>query len=209
LNQRELKNHLYELVSTYFAGATVIWAQTNTVKPPAALVTLKTGLITRTLYPIMEVRNGVSCGYYPSKTALEINLFTKGAPIVSEGETIAYENTAVADLTEFLNFVGSPHVIAWCLERDIDITPSSDVLDVTALISDTQWEYRAMVELEIDFVQYAIGATGILDETSIVDGGIDPKWNGPTPSGGGTQELADKDIGYFQSVEVEKEKEEY
>lgn len=217
----ELQEHLLDLTERYFTGAKVTWAQEKLVKPAPALVTLRTGNVSRPLQPITEVIDGVPCGYYPSRVLLEVNLFTKGKTFKPEdGATAAQENTAVNDLLDFVNFINSPVVIDWCFTKDIAITPNGDVLDATAAINDTRWEYRAMIELTVDFVQAAVGATGILAESSIkyekdpekpdepAKPHIDPVWS-QNSSGGGSQELADETTGYFEAVEIEQEKEEH
>lgn len=206
MNLKDLRENLRLLTEEYFAAANVVYGETNMVKPKKALVTLKTGSVSRTLQPITEVIDGVPVGCYPSRTVLEVNLFTKGAQVPVETEqTIPMENTAVNDLVEFVNFVGSPYATDWCCEKDIAITPKGGVLDVTALLNSSKWEYRAMVEFDVDFVQASVGASGILAESSIVYPAIVPEWNGPSPSGGGTSELAAEETGYFEAVEIEQE----
>lgn len=216
----ELQEHLLDLAERYFSGATVIWAQEKAVKPTPALVTLRTGNVSRPLQPITEVIDGVPCGYYPSRVLLEVNLFTKGrAYRLKDGKTAAQENTAVNDLLDFVNFVNSPVVTDWCYTHNITINPNGDVMDATAAINDTRWEYRAMIEFAVDFIEFAVGAAGILAESSVKNGinpeepdkpghpYIDPVWS-QTSSGGGSQELADETTGYFEAVEIEPEKEE-
>lgn len=213
----ELRENLRLLVEQYFTAATVVYGEVDMVKPQTPLVTLKTGSVSRPLQPIMEEIDGVPTGFYPSRTVLEVNLFTKGKPIsVPEGITAPLENTAVNDLLEFANFANSPHTIDWCCARDIAIMQKGDVLDVSALLNNSKWEYRAMIEFDVDFLQIAIGAAGILAESSIVYDpehpndpiSIVPTWDGPTPSGGGSAALAAEETGYFEAVEIIEETEE-
>lgn len=214
----ELQEYLLDIASAYFTGATVVWAQEKVVKPKPALVTLRTGNVSRPLQPITEVIDGVPCGYYPSRVTLEVNVFTKGRkykPV--EGKTAAQENTAVNDLVDFVNYLNSPYMIDECYILDIAITPMGAVSDASTLINDATWDYRAMAEFSVDFMQIAVGATGILAESSIKHSEnpedpedqpyIKPEWS-QTNSGGGSQELADETTGYFEEVEIEAEKEE-
>jgi len=165
---KELRNNLLDLIDGYFAGATVIWAQEKTVKPAPALVTLRMGNVSRPLRPIMQIVDGVPCGFYPSRVVLEVNLYTKGAAVAGgNGKTIARDNTAINDMLDFVNYLNSPFVTDWCYVHDIAITPNGDVTDVSAVVNDINWEYRAMAEFFVDFMQSAVGATGILDESSI------------------------------------------
>jgi hypothetical protein len=72
----------------------------------------------------------------------------------------------VNDLTDFLNFLGSNYVDEWGSLHDISIH-CCQVTDLTELISDTTWEYRAMTEIEIGFTQKAVGHTGLMHEAGV------------------------------------------
>lgn len=75
-----------------------------------------------------------------------------------------------------------------------------------------------MVEFDLSYTTIAVGFAGILDESSIkvdepdpeqpgevLPPHIEPEWT-PTPSGGRTAEIAEKETGYFTKVEItEKE----
>lgn len=190
MNQRELKRKLYELISTYYGEATVVWGRTKKVRPGAPLVTLDAGSVLRPYHPIEKVVNGVPVASYQSATTVQVDLFTKGDKLTEEsGVTAEYDNTAVSDMLDFVNFLQSLYVGDWCLKNDISIMVNQ-VQDLTELINDTTWDYRAMVELEIGFTQYAIGYAGIGQ-------------NVPNSSGGGTKELADEDVGWFEQVEID------
>lgn len=211
----ELGEHLYDLTADYFAGATVIWAQEKIVKPKPSLVTLRLGNVSRPTLPIAGFVDGTPCGYYPSKVPFEVNLYTKGAPFSVQGKKIAAaQNRAVNDLLDFVNYVNSAFVANWCHNLDIDIAVNGTVNDVSAYINDVRWEYRAMVEFSVAFTQAAVGATGILLESSVKEvpeqpreTHIVPEWQ-PTASGGGYHKLAMETIGYFEDVEIKEELEE-
>ena len=127
---------------------------------------------------------------------MQVDLYTDGLRI-SETER---ENTAVNDLTEFINFLNSPHVDVWCFINDIDITTGT-VRDLTGVISDSSWQYRAMTELELGFTERTKGHTGTGYEHGKPLTGNKPFE--PSPSGGGSQKLADKFTGFFEDVSVE------
>lgn len=211
----ELREHLYDLTADYFAGATVIWAQEKIVKPKPSLVTLQLGNISRPVQPIAGFVDGVPCGYYPSRVPFEVNLYTKGAAVSVLGKKIAAaQNTAVNDLLDFVNYLNSAFVANWCHNLDIDILGAGLINDVSNYINDTRWEYRAMVEFSVGFTQIAVGATGILLESSVKEvpeqpeeTHIVPEWQ-PTASGGGYHKLATESIGYFEKVEIKDEWEE-
>jgi hypothetical protein len=212
--QSELKRKLHDLVRAYFGGADIEWGKVKSVNPMEPLITLTMGSIVRTYQPITQVVNGVPINCYPSKTTLQVDLYTKGAKTTNEsGVTRAYENTAVNDLTDFLNFINSAYVDDWTGLNDISIL-ANQVHDLTELINDTTWDYRAMAELEIGFTQTAVGYTGTMyengtqyDEDGNPTSRPKPQF-APTPSGGRTQDLADDFTGYFEQVETPIYKEE-
>lgn len=211
----ELHEHLYDLTADYFAGATVIWAQEKIVKPKPSLVTLRLGNVSRPVQPISGFVDGTPCAYYPSKVPFEVNLYTKGAAFSVPGKMIAAaQNTAVNDLLDFVNYLNSVFVANLCHNLDIDIAINGTVNDVSDYINDTRWQYRAMVEFSVGFTQIAVGATGILLESSVKEvpeqpeeTHIVPEWQ-PTASGGGYHKLATESIGYFEDVKIKEEMEE-
>ena len=80
MNLNEVKDVIYDVVSGYFSGASVIWAeQVNTV-PPLPYVTLKTGGVGRTRVPVVD-GDDFNRMHYPSTTTLEVNLYTAGKPV--------------------------------------------------------------------------------------------------------------------------------
>lgn len=196
MTQSELKENLYELVETYFGGANVVWGMTGAVNPNNPMVSLTMGDIIRHYQPIKQNADGVPVYVYPSTTRLQVDLFTKGAKTTDEPDVkTAMVNTAVNDLTDFVNYLNSIYVDNWSGANDITILANT-VRDLTALTNDTSWDYRAMVELEISFTQIASGFTGIGYEDGV------PYPFVPTPSGGGTQDLADQTTGWFEQVET-------
>ena len=197
MNLRTLKENLYAITKEYFAGATVVWAEQHIAKPKLPLITLKTGPLSLVTFPINDDSNGVPTGYYQSRVSLEINLYTEGAGIeVGVGEIGTKENTAVNDMMDFLRYINSQYVIDLCEALDITIMPEGPIQDVSALLNDTRYQYRAMMELTVDFMQVTKGHAGIVPEAGT--------WE-QTPSGGGTEVLLNKETGYFEKVNIEKE----
>lgn len=199
---RQLRSAVLSIVQAYFVGASVVWGKTNKTFPHLPVVFLEFGTVKRPIHPEVRDTEGELLYYYPSQVSLTVNLCTKGAAITQEGMTNAYENTAESDLLDFINFINSEVCSIWCNARDISIRPEGSVQDLSELENDAKWQYRAMAELAIDFTQLAVGMSGILAEASVQpDGTIIPVWQ-QTPSGGGSQELAEKETGYFTQVEI-------
>ena len=221
MNYRELKNKLYGLVNSYFSEAIVVWGRVKMVRPPNPLICLTSGSIVRHYQPITQIINGVSVDCYPSSTTVQVDLFTHGHKLSNEvGAKTAMENTAVNDLTAFVNFINSAYTSVWCEENDISIL-TNQIHDLTELINDAAWDYRAMVELEIGFTQLAVGYAGIMYDdgiayyengnpipTEVDENGVPiPPAYTPSPSGGGSQELANQSSSWFEQVEIKEEDE--
>lgn len=206
MTQNELKQLLYELISEYFSGASITWSKVKSVIPGSPQVVLNMGVITRTYRPFRQNVKGVFVDSYPSKTTLQIDLYTKGAAVNTDLEIeSAYENTAINDLTDFINYLNSAYVDDWCERYDVSIL-CNHVNDLTELINTVTWDYRAMTEIEIGFVQTAVGHTGIMWEKGKAydeDGKAlaeQPEFT-QTPSGGRSKPLADEYTGWFNKVE--------
>lgn len=209
LNQ--LKAVLYERFTAYWSGATVVWGATDKVKPPAPLVVLRLGTVTRATQPITQMIKGIVFSAYPSELPLQVDLFTQGEAVEVDGEEY-YENTAASDLLDFVNFIDSPATIEWSDRHDVGIALLGGVQDLSEVINDSQWQYRAMVELRLAFTQWAAEYNGVISEAGILfeDGvpvGIDSADWKQTASGGGTQELAGASTGAFEEIRPDIEKE--
>jgi hypothetical protein len=232
MTQSELKRKMESLISTYFSGATVTWGKVKAVSPNEPQVVLNTLPVTRPYHPITYDVHGVPINCMPSKTVFQVDLYTQGAPTKnSPGVRAAHENTAVNDMTGFVNFLYSQYVDLWTLRNDVSILVNQ-VHDLTERVNDAAWGYRAMVELELGFTENAVGYTGLnyengmaywgngapkydangnplypdgnpippeLDEAGNPIPWPPPRFN-PSPSGGGSQDLADQFTGWFEQV---------
>lgn len=151
----ELKDVLYEIVKAYFADINVVWGRVGGVKMPDPVIVLTTGSVTRSVFPSEHIINGEIMAYYPSNTILEINYFADNSKKT--------ENDATNDLEGFLNYIGSPYVIHECGRHNISIVQETAVSDLTGLKYESSWDYRAMVELNVGFMQSAFGYAGGAD----------------------------------------------
>lgn len=210
LNQ--LKRALYTHIAAYWGGATVAWGATNKVKPLAPLVVLRPGTVTRAAQPVTQMINGIVFSAYPSELPLQIDLFTKGNTVdTTEGPYV--ENTATSDLLDFINYLDSPATIEWSNRNDISVSLMSGVQDLSEVINDSQWQYRAMVEIRLAFTGWAAEYSGVLSEANIIFGddgvpvGINREAWQQTASGGGTDELADAQTGFFDETPIRIEEE--
>ena len=187
MNINGVRDAVYEIVSRYFAGATVAWGETNMTKPRLPFVTLKFGDVRRALWPNKRYIDGVAYYDYPSQVKLTMNLFTRGKKDPQLDSSAIREDTSENDMMEFLNFVNSDWFISWENGKNIYIRPEGPVRNVSALTNDTNWEYRAMAEFMVAYTEEASGATTVWSQN---------------PSGGGSDELADITTGYFDHVNL-------
>ena len=176
MNLEDVKSVIYNVTTEFFQGATVIWAEQINTKPELPYVTLKTGNINKTRFPIVD-DNGNR--YYPCSTLLEINLYTKGKAVtVGKNVTGNYANTATSDLNDYFNFLDSDTVVDQLAAFGMDISLEPPVRDLTGLQNDSKYRYRAMAEATVSFAQEADGPYGIGGKTA------------PNSSGGGTSAMA-------------------
>lgn len=210
MNSNELRHTLRDIVQMYFANATVLWSNGRYTKPNKPYITISLRSVTKTIHSIRSAPNGVLRQSYPSQAVFTVNLITEGKRKASkEGYTDIYDNTAVADLEDFCNFIESVKVSYICDEKDISIVQNGTVTDVTALLDGMEPEYRAMVEFTVDYMQEVSGGYNVSNRIKVhlanqdndQDDGEDAEAFEPTPSGGRTEELVNSEIGYFEQVE--------
>lgn len=213
----QVKALMYQITKMYFADATVVFArQSRTAKGKLPLVSITPGNVKRNQYANYRALSGINIGSYQSRIGMTIDLFTNGAPIVDDetGAVVAYENTAMDDMLSFADFLDSQFALEWCNQNDVTILVDGDVQDLTGLVNDNNYEYRARMNLLFYFTQNAIGNAAVLDESGINHSGNEVSKDEatgyvtsfrPSPSGGGTKELADKKTGYFTEVEIKED----
>lgn len=91
MNMESVESVIYNVTAEFFHGATVIWVEQVNTKPDLPYVTLKTGNLNRTRFPVVDDDGN---RFYPCSTLLEINLYTN--------QTLAYVvNTTMPDCSEF------------------------------------------------------------------------------------------------------------
>ena len=209
MNANELRHVLRRIVSMYFSSATVLWSNGRFTKPKKPYVTLSLRNTSKTVHSIRYAPDGNLRQSYPSQAVFTVNLITPGKRTATkEGYTDVYDNTAVADLEDFCNFVESVKVSYICDQEDISIIQNGAVTDVTAILDGIEPEYRAMVEFTVDYMQEVTGGYNVsslkvrlANQGDTTTSGEDAEIFEPTPSGGRTEELVKSDIGYFEQVE--------
>ncbi len=211
----DLKEYVYTLVHSYFQNAIITWANEVSIKKNPPQITLQLSNIRRSANPIDENQNGEIIRYYPSSAMLTINSFIIGKGAANESP----DNTAVADLNEFLNYIDSPEMVDVLYQAGLSFSIAGPVQDIPRLLGTTHYEYRAMVEFQIDFTQEVAGMYNIGHSSSEkvfdtetetwVESTPVPKedWE-PTASGGGSYEMENVPLMNFDVVELKENKEE-
>lgn len=162
-----------QLTESYFTGSTVIFAnQSRIAKPQIPLVTILPGNVHRPQAANHVVNSdGVLIGYYLSRMTMTVDLFTNGEAIEDDsGNTAAYENTAMDEMLAFADFLNSPVCVSWCHENDVSILIESDAQDLTGIVNDNNYEYRARLEVMYSFTQETdttIGDMGYFDTAAV------------------------------------------
>ncbi len=175
----QAKQTVYDIVSMFFQGATVVFAdQSRRAKPNLPLVVINFGHTHRVQHPPTVVLDGHLVSYYPTFLMVQVDLYTKGREITNlSGSVIGVENTALSDMVEFVNFLGSGYFLDYTDTLDITISYEGNIQDTTSLLSGSDYQFRATVEFAIHYTQEAIGYAGILDGSSIqyieADGEVD------------------------------------
>lgn len=206
-----VREALLDLTQFYFQGATVMYGrQSHVAKQGKPLVTLYTRTVTRTLNPPVEIIDGRPVSFYPSSVSVQIDLFTFGKKKeVGNGYTPVMENTAADDMLSFVNFLNSEYAIQYCQQKDIAIVVPNTVQDLTGLINDISYEFRAMIEVTVYFTSTAIGYSGILSASSISyaesedsdTATITPEVE-TSSSGGGNENVLTNEEAYFENVSI-------
>lgn len=179
----ELRDALFEFIQGYFAGADVAWGpRQNATKPINPFLRLTMGKVHRPQHLITEITNEASRSLIPCTVILSVELFTHGREIVDDEGDSYFEDTAEADMMDFVNFMTSDYADDHYERLDINVRPEGDILPTSA-VRDQDYEYRAKQDFLVSFMGEAGGYAGISR----------PNWK-QTASGGGTEELANLQI---------------
>lgn len=171
----ELREAIRHVVKRYFVGAAVKWIDENNIKPAGPLVTLQLRNIQRELFSIDENRQGRAVKLWHTRAMLDVNLYTPGAAgNAKPGIRPKVENTALNDMQDFISYMDSDYVYGILGPLDVTVLPEGMTQDVSELVDNSKYEYRAMQEFTVDFIQNAAGVSGILHIPAKEESGKDP-----------------------------------
>lgn len=189
-----------QITKAYFSKSSVIFAQqSRAAKPKLNLVVITPGVVRRPYMANYGNSGAELIGSYETRMSITVDYFCHGLAIVDEstGATVAYENTAMDELIGFANYLNSKYVTDWCYLNDVAITIDDDAQDLTGIVNDNNYEYRARLSVQFYFTQRAVGQAAIAS----VPG--DDVIRYPVP----LEELLplDNETGWFDSAEIEEE----
>ena len=207
------------LTQQYFGGANVVFAnQSRTAKQKEPLVVLTPGNVHRPQDPNYTFVDGEVVGHYLSRFSITVDLFTNGSPVVDEvsGKVVAYEDNAVDDMLSFadflLNLTGVVNDTSYEFRSRLTVQfyfTQKAVGASTALLESSLQYPTGEKDPEMQEPTYApteppetdskSGPWGDEEEPIVV-----PTFE-PSASGGGTEELAKEETGYFTEVEIKEE----
>lgn len=204
----DLKEYVYDLVSRYFAKANICWSNETGTKQQLPLVMLTFRNLNRHPYPSEDLGEDELVESYPSSITLEVDIFSKG------GKACGYSDDTLADMNEFLFYLESPEITDELFANNLEIQAMGPVQAIPQLIGESKYEYRSMVELAVNFTQYAAGAYGIKRPKeelqykgsgiwAVADSAEEETWT-PTSAGGGTYGFAAEENEIITSVEVKE-----
>lgn len=181
---------IYEIVKEYYGNDHVFWAGAKITRRPTPFVTIQFTDYTRRMFPPHTMSdNDQWTAHRLISASVDINLYTKGQS-VSEGHyDVAYANTALDDLENFAAYLDSDYVTekAQSFARNegepdtyggMAILVDPNIKDLSALLKDSQYEYRAMCSLTVQFTDAASGMYGQNENPAL-----------PDSSGGGNETM--------------------
>lgn len=184
----EAKEEFRKLVADYFGDSRVFYAQTKMVKLPEPYITIQITGINRQVHESKLIEDsGYVDAYREIVASVDLNLYTKGRSIA--GSSTVYANTSLDDLVGFMDYLESEAGIGKQDTAGIAIAVDSQPKDLSALIREAQFQYRAMASFTLRFTDMTYG---------------DYYQNNnelPNASGGGNKEMI-TEPSYIETVEI-------
>lgn len=187
----QVRREVRKIVSDFFSNGTVLWAEQVVTKPKLPYITLKTGSLTKTAFPVQD---DTLARWYSCKTVLELNVYTQGRKVGTDENAISnYENTSVDDLADFVIYLESDEIQDVLAKLNISLSLKGDIRDMSVLMNDTKYRYRALAEFELSWTEKTSGAYGIGEKKQL-----------PNYSGGGNDDLMGE-TNLLERVEIKEE----
>lgn len=198
---KDVRKEIYDVVSKFFCQATILWGEQINTKPTVPYLTLKITQDSRSNFSHKEGDATITV----HQVRLEINLYTGGRSLSnSKNATTNFENTAIDDMSEFLDYLRSDFTQLEIGKLGMAFELESDIKDLSFLENDTSYRYRAMAEFLVSYQDITGGAYSNrhLDENLDVIETSDTN-----PSGGGSKEMKETETGYTTQVIINESQE--
>lgn len=182
----EAKEAFRSLAAGYFGDSHVFFAESKMSRFPEPYLTIKFNGYTRQEHGARRKRADYHVEAIRELRAdIDLNLYTKGSQISG---SMAYANTALDDMEGFINYLESDYGQGIQIQNDFAIITGAPK-DVSALLRDSQYQYRALLTLEMRFADAAYGEYGQNNNEL------------PNASGGGDTSMITDPL-YFEEVEI-------
>lgn len=171
----QAQQRLYEIIRDFYGVEHVFWAGAKMTTRPTPYVTIQFLNADWDQHPVkvMEEENWVT--HRNVTCPVDINLYTKGVEVRAEGADVAYGNTALSDLTRLAAYIDSDGITEEA--EDMAISVEMKPRDLSALLKESQYQYRAMMELDVRFTTTEYGRYG-MNSNAV-----------PDASGGGNEKM--------------------
>jgi len=180
VNANEVRKYVRDLVAAYYGDSHVFYAEQKMTKLPAPYITVKFSSLRRqrSRINLYDSADGSIKSYWSRSITAEINLYTKGSNSAPDGYDEVYDNTAISDMEDFVNYLYSDAVTDDMVKHNVAIADCGEVNDLTSLLNESMYRYRAMLRLTVDFTDCTYG-----------DYGQDGVKDIPNSSNGGTTDM--------------------
>ncbi len=189
----EAKEEFRKLVADYFGSSHVFFANSKMIKLPEPYITIQFTGVERQIHETkIPQSDGHVWAYREMTASVDVNLYTKGRSV--DGSPTAFINTSLDDMVSFLDYLGSEMGQGYLYTRNMAISVVGQPRDLSALVREAQFQYRAMVELQVRFTDMTYG---------------DYYQNNnelPTASGGGDRKMV-TEASYIAEAEIEAQTE--
>ena len=155
----EARKKLISMAAEYFGNGHVFWADAKMTKLPEPYVTLQVTGMSRQVNPnVLVDDDGYPVSYRDIVLDVDLNLYTKGKSV--RGSSVVFENTSMEDLIDFMDYLDSEQGQYEQEKAGMAVTVESDPQDLSALIREAQYQYRAQISLSVRITDSAYGDYG-------------------------------------------------
>lgn len=135
--------------------------QTREPKPSVPLVLLTTGPINRPQFPNDIIDDGEPISHYLTRLPITIDLFTNGLEVSDgKGNVVAFEDSSSEEILMMNDFLNSWACVNWCDAHNVSIMIESDVQNLSAVLTDSNYAYRSRQEVLFYFTQDTASTIG-------------------------------------------------